>query len=80
MRIDWKSIDFDWNRAKAFLATAELGSLSAAAKALSCSQPTLSRQVNGLEEELKVALFPLPLKSFQVVLPLVKLFLSAASQ
>lgn len=57
MRIDWKSIDFDWNRAKAFLATAELGSLSAAAKALSCSQPTLSRQVNGLEEELKVALF-----------------------
>lgn len=57
MGMDWKSIDFDWNRAKAFLATAELGSLSAAAKALSCSQPTLSRQVNGLEEELKVALF-----------------------
>ncbi len=57
MGIDWKSIDFDWNRAKAFLATAELGSLSAAARALSCSQPTLSRQVNGLEEELKVALF-----------------------
>jgi DNA-binding transcriptional LysR family regulator len=57
MSIDWKSIDFDWNRARAFLATAELGSLSAAAKALSCSQPTLSRQVNALEAELKVALF-----------------------
>ncbi|WP_281557804.1 LysR family transcriptional regulator [Thalassomonas sp. RHCl1] len=57
MSIDWKSIDFDWNRARAFLATAELGSLSAAAKALSCSQPTLSRQVNALEDELKVALF-----------------------
>ena len=57
MGINWKAIDFDWNRARAFLATAELGSLSAAAKALSCSQPTLSRQVNALEKELKVALF-----------------------
>lgn len=57
MRINWKAIDFDWNRVRAFLATAELGSLSAAAKALSCSQPTLSRQVSALEEELKVALF-----------------------
>lgn len=57
MRIDYKTIGFDWNRARAFLATAELGSLSAAAKALNCSQPTLSRQVSGLEKELKVALF-----------------------
>ncbi|WP_261844398.1 LysR family transcriptional regulator [Aliamphritea ceti] len=57
MGIDWKAVDFDWNRARAFLATAELGSLSAAAKALNCSQPTLSRQVNALERELKVVLF-----------------------
>lgn len=57
MGIDWKTIDFDWNRARAFLATAELGSLSAAAKALSCSQPTLSRQVSALEKELQVVLF-----------------------
>lgn len=57
MRIDWKAIDFDWNHARAFLVTAELGSLSAAAKALSSSQPTLSRQVNALEKQLKVALF-----------------------
>lgn len=57
MRIDWKTVDFDWNHARAFLATAELGSLSAAAKALNSSQPTLSRQVNALEKQLKVALF-----------------------
>lgn len=57
MCIDWKLINFDWNKAKAFLASAELGSLSAAAKALNCSQPTLSRQIASLEKELKVALF-----------------------
>ena len=57
MRMDWKAVDFDWNHARAFLATAELGSLSAAAKALNSSQPTLSRQVNALEKQLKVALF-----------------------
>lgn len=37
--------------------TAEEGSLSAAAKALGISQPTLSRQVSALEEELSTALF-----------------------
>ncbi len=59
MRIcmNWRSINFDWNRARAFLVTAEEGSLSAAAKALGLTQPTLSRQVAALEEELGVALF-----------------------
>ncbi len=59
MRIcmNWTSITFDWNRARAFLVTAEEGSLSAAAKALGLTQPTLSRQVAALEEELGVALF-----------------------
>lgn len=55
--MDWRSVNFDWNRARAFLVTAEEGSLSAAASALGCSQPTLSRQVAALEEELSVALF-----------------------
>jgi hypothetical protein len=36
---------FDWNRARAFLVTAEEGSLSAAARALGMAQPTLGRQV-----------------------------------
>lgn len=56
-RIDWRSVDFDWNRAKAFLVTAEHGSLSAAAKALGVAQPTLGRQVSALETELGVQLF-----------------------
>jgi len=55
--MDWKSIQFDWNRAKAFLVTAEEGSLSAAARALGTTQPTLGRQVAALEEELDVILF-----------------------
>lgn len=53
----WRSIDFDWNRARAFLVTAEEGSLSAAARALGMTQPTLGRQVSALEAELGVALF-----------------------
>lgn len=48
---------FDWNQARAFLATAEEGSLSAAARLLGQRQPTLSRQVAGLEDDLGVMLF-----------------------
>ena len=55
--MDWRSITFDWNRARAFLVTAEEGSLSAAARALGMNQPTLGRQVAALEQELGVALF-----------------------
>jgi len=53
----WKSVAFDWNQARAFLATVEEGSLSAAARALGQTQPTLSRQVAQLEQELDVILF-----------------------
>ena len=38
----------DWNQLRAFLETAETGSLSAAARKLGQSQPTLSRQVAAL--------------------------------
>ncbi|MBV7395137.1 LysR family transcriptional regulator [Mameliella alba] len=55
--MDWRSVTFDWNRARAFLVTAEEGSLSAAARALGMTQPTLGRQVTALEEELGVVLF-----------------------
>ncbi len=55
--MDWRSVRFDWNRARAFLVTAEEGSLSAAARALGMTQPTLGRQVDALEEELGVILF-----------------------
>lgn len=50
-------MNIDWNRARAFLATAEAGSLSAAARKLALTQPTLSRQVAALEAELGVTLF-----------------------
>lgn len=50
-------MNFDWTRARAFLVTAEEGSLSAAARALGLAQPTLGRQVAALEQELGVALF-----------------------
>lgn len=55
--VDWKTITFDWNHARAFLVTAEEGSLSAAARALKLTQSTLGRQVTALEEELGVSLF-----------------------
>lgn len=56
-RMDWQGVNFDWNQAKAFLVTAEEGSLTAAARALGTTQPTLGRQVSALEHELGVVLF-----------------------
>ncbi len=53
----WRAINFDWNQARAFLATAEEGSLSAAARALGLTQPTLGRQVSAFEDRLGVVLF-----------------------
>ena len=47
----------DWNQARAFCVTADAGSLSAAARVLGLTQPTLSRQVAALEATLGVALF-----------------------
>lgn len=55
--MNWKAISFDWNQIRAFLATAEEGSLSAAARVLESTQPTLSRQVSALERDLGVTLF-----------------------
>ena len=55
--MEWRSIGFDWNQARAFLVTAEEGSFSAAARALGMTQPTLGRQVAALEQELGVTLF-----------------------
>jgi DNA-binding transcriptional LysR family regulator len=55
--MNWQAVAFDWNQARAFLVTAEEGSLSAAARALGLSQPTLGRQVAALEESLGVLLF-----------------------
>ncbi|NNF79873.1 MAG: LysR family transcriptional regulator [Rhizobiales bacterium] len=55
--MNWNSVSFDWNQARAFLATVEEGSLSAGARALGVTQPTLGRQVSALEAALDVVLF-----------------------
>lgn len=47
----------DWSLVQAFLAVAEHGSLSAAARLLGASQPTLGRQIKAMEEQLGAELF-----------------------
>lgn len=47
----------DWSLVQSFLAVAKTGSLSAAARELGRSQPTLGRQVQTLEADLGVSLF-----------------------
>lgn len=48
---------FDWNLIRTLVAVGETGSLSAAARALGSSQPTVSRHVDELERTLGVKLF-----------------------
>ncbi|WP_374438688.1 LysR family transcriptional regulator [Inhella sp.] len=55
----------DWNLLRAFLHTAEAGSLSAAARRLGLTQPTLGRQVAAIEQQLGVSLFERIGKSLQ---------------
>jgi len=55
--MNWQEVNFDWNQVRAFLATAEEGSFSAAARALKTTQPTITRQIAGLEKSLNLVLF-----------------------
>ncbi len=48
---------FDWSHLQTFVAVAEEGSLSAAARALGCSQPTMGRHIAALQDALGVRLF-----------------------
>ncbi|MES0028496.1 LysR family transcriptional regulator [Mesorhizobium sp. M0040] len=50
-------MDIDWNLIKSFVTVAETGSLSAAARKLDASQPTLGRHIAELEQALGVTLF-----------------------
>lgn len=50
-------MDIPWEDVRLFLAVAETGSLSAAAKRLRVGQPTVSRRLAELEDELGYALF-----------------------
>lgn len=47
----------DWTLIRSFLAVAEAGSLSGAARATGISQPTLGRHIQAIEAALQVALF-----------------------
>lgn len=69
----------DWNHLRAFLATVETGSLSAAARSLGLTQPTLGRQVAALEQELGVLLFERVGRSLAPTLAGRELFESARS-
>jgi DNA-binding transcriptional LysR family regulator len=48
---------YDWNLIKSFLAVLDEGTLSAAAKTLGISQPTLTRHISELENSLGIVLF-----------------------
>ena len=54
--MNWTKLTFDWNQARALVAVADLGSLSAAGKALGLTQPTVGRQIAALEAELGLVL------------------------
>ena len=54
--MNWQAVSFDWNQVRAFLATAEEGSFSGAARALKSTQPTVGRQISALEGSLGVTL------------------------
>jgi DNA-binding transcriptional LysR family regulator len=51
------SRDLTWSLIEAFVRVADAGSLTHAARQLRVSQPTLSRQIQALEEQLGVGLF-----------------------
>ncbi len=57
IRMSRTPCSFDWTRARSYLAAAEGGSYSAAARRLGLTQPTVGRQVAALEAELGVTLF-----------------------
>jgi DNA-binding transcriptional LysR family regulator len=64
--MDCSRDSLDWSLVQAFLAVAESGSLSAAARALGSSQPTLGRQIKALEAQLGADLFIRQARGFAV--------------
>ncbi|PVH27898.1 LysR family transcriptional regulator [Pararhodobacter oceanensis] len=71
----------DWTLLQAFLAVADAGSLSAAARATRQSQPTMGRHIKQLEAQLGIALFrriPSGLEPTEAALPLVEVARSMA--
>lgn len=71
--MNWKSESFDWNQAKSFLTAVETGSLSAAARKLGLTQPTMSRQISMLEDSLGVILLERGYRSLSLTQPGIEL-------
>ena len=75
----------DWSLLQAFLAVAEEGSLSAAARRLGASQPTVGRQIKAVEEVLPAPVFSRHARWFDLtefgkrVLPAARTMQSAAN-
>ncbi|MEM6408762.1 MAG: LysR family transcriptional regulator [Pseudomonadota bacterium] len=76
----------DWSLVQAFIAVAEEGSLSAAARVTGVSQPTLGRQIKALERQVGVSLFHRQAKGFELtetgqsILPAAQSMAEAASK
>jgi DNA-binding transcriptional LysR family regulator len=64
--MDERMTQMDWSLVQAFLAVAETGSLSAAARRLGSSQPTLGRQIKAIEAQLGAELFHRHAKGFDL--------------
>jgi DNA-binding transcriptional LysR family regulator len=64
--MDERMTQMDWSLVQAFLAVAETGSLSAAARRLGSSQPTLGRQIKTIEAQLGAELFHRHAKGFDL--------------
>lgn len=58
--------DLDWSLVQSFLAVAQTGSLSQAARQLGASQPTLGRHIKTLEDSLRVELFQRHARGFML--------------
>ncbi|MEM1301255.1 MAG: LysR family transcriptional regulator, partial [Pseudomonadota bacterium] len=56
----------DWSLVQVFLAVAEEGSLSAAARRLGASQPTVGRQIKAVEEALPMPVFARHARGFEL--------------
>ena len=67
--MNWQAISFDWNQVRAFLATAEEGSLSGAARVLKTTQPTIGRQISALEETLGITLVERSVRGLKLTQP-----------
>lgn len=64
----------DWALWRSFAAVIEHGSLSAAARTLGLSQPTLGRHIEALEETLQTSLFERHLKGLNPTEPALRIF------